>query len=443
MKRKHTILSIFITLSILTVGAGGCTQQSPDFSCGNAEEVIEQVQTNNDIEDNGSVSSLSDDINPLTTDAIDSVSSDESQKTEMNVVPPQVTLVMVGDVLLHTPVEESSRQEDGSYNYDALFANTAETIRTADLALVNQEVIIGGEELGISGYPAFNASFSLCDTLVDSGFDVICHATNHALDKGKRGLTACAEHWKDTYPEIAVLGIHSEETTSTAYGATPYLYVANADSEEVEQLTIAILNYTYGTNGIPLPDGMPYAVDLLKEEQVIADIRLAEELADFTIVCPHWGTEYRLEPDSYQEKWTQLFVENGVDLVLGTHPHVIEPIEWVTDEESGQKMLVYYSLGNYVNWTSGTGEGVANRMVGGMAEVTITLNEEGEAVISDYGIHALVSHVEPGTNGVTTYFLSDYTDELAEHNAIVSQDPSFHREYCVNLCDRVWGDLWE
>jgi poly-gamma-glutamate synthesis protein (capsule biosynthesis protein) len=262
---------------------------------------------------------------------------------------PQVHLIMVGDVLLHTPVEESCMREDGSYSYDALFAQTKEQIGEADLALVNQEVIIGGTELGITGYPSFNASFSLCDSLVDAGFDVICHATNHAMDKGKKGIVACSEYWEEHYPDIEVLGIHSEKQTSTAYGAEPYLYVVQG--ADGDTLTLAILNYTYGTNGIALPEDMPYAVDLMDEKQVVEDIQRAEELADFTIVCPHWGTEYRLQPDSYQEKWTRIFLQNGVDLVLGTHPHVIEPIEWVRDEENGHEMLVYYSLGNYVNWT--------------------------------------------------------------------------------------------
>ncbi len=188
---------------------------------------------------------------------------------------------------------------------------------------------------------------------------------------------------------------------------------------------------------------MPYAVDLLEEEQVAADIRRAEELADFTIVCPHWGTECRLTPDSSQERWTKLFAENGADLILGTHPHVIEPIEWVTDEESNHEMLVYYSLGNFVNWTSGTGEGVANRMVGGMAEVTLTRNDDGEVEIADYGVKPLVSHVTSAPNGVTTYFLEDYDEALAEENEITSQDPDFSRDYCVNLCDSVWGDFWK
>lgn len=344
-------------------------------------------------------------------------------------------IVMVGDVLLHTPVEESCRRTDGSYDYDSLFAHTNDEISAADLALVNQEVIIGGSELGISGYPCFNADFSLCDSLVSTGFDVICHATNHAMDKGRTGLISCAQHWRKQYPQITVLGIHDTADTSTSCGADPVII-------ELPELRIAVLNYTYGTNGILLPEDMPYAVDLLNEEQVAADLRRAEELADFTIVCPHWGTEYRLTPDASQEKWVHVFLENGADLVLGTHPHVIEPVEWVTDPENGHEMLVYYSLGNFVNWTSGTGEGVANRMVGGMAEVTITMNDAGEAEITDYGVRPLISHVTDGSGGVTTYFLEDYTQELEAENEITLQDPDFSLEYCINLCDSVWGNLW-
>ena len=350
--------------------------------------------------------------------------------------PPEYKIIMVGDILLHTPVEESCLQPDGSYDYDSLFSHTKEEIAAADLALVNQEVIIGGADLGITGYPSFNADFSLCDSLAGAGFDIICHATNHAMDKGRKGLINCAKYWRENYPQITVLGIHDTADTSTSCGAEPVIL-------DLPDMKIAVLNYTYGTNGIQLPDDMPYAVDLLNEEQVAADIQRAEELADFTIVCPHWGTEYRLTSDASQEKWTKIFAENGADLILGTHPHVIEPIEWVIDEESDHEMLVYYSLGNFVNWTSGTGEGVANRMVGGMAEVTITKNDNGEVEIADYGVKPIISHVTSGPEGVTTYFLEDYPEELAEENEIVSQDPEFSREYCVNLCDSVWGDLWK
>lgn len=345
---------------------------------------------------------------------------------------PEISLIMVGDILLHTPVEESALQEDGTYNFDTIFNNMKAEIAAADLALVNQEVIIGGEELGVSGYPCFNAPYALGDSLVNAGFDVICHATNHTLDQGKKGLKNCLNFWEETYPETVVLGMNQSQEEQD----TIYLY-------EQEGLKIAILNYTYGTNGIELPSDMPYAVNLLEEEKVLADIKKAEELADFTIVCPHWGTEYELGTSSEQRQWTKLFLENGVDLVLGTHPHVIEPIEFYVDEETGNEMLVYYSLGNFVNWTASSGEGIANRMVGGMAEITIGQDEKGKGYILDYGVTAVVCHLEAGVNGVTVYPLSEYTEELAEKNAIIAQDSNFSKEYCTGVCNTVWGELWK
>ena len=340
--------------------------------------------------------------------------------------PAEVSVIMVGDILLHTPVESAALQEDGSYSFEAIFENMKDDIQAADLAIVNQEVIIGGKELGISGYPAFNAPYEVGEALVDAGFDLICQGTNHALDKGKKGLLNCLNYWQEQYPEIGVLGIHDSQEDQDQI----YVY-------EQDGIRIAVLNYTYGTNGIALPQGMPYAVDMLDEAKVIRDLRLAEEIADFTIVCPHWGTEYQLKQSSNQEKWAKLFVKNGADLVLGTHPHVIQPIEWVKDEETGNEMLVYYSLGNFVNWTSSSGEGIANRMVGGMAQVSITM-EAGKAVIAEYDIEPVVCHLTPGVNGVTVYKLSEYTEELAEENQIIKQDSAFLLEYCRNLCHKVW-----
>mgnify|MGYP002169613640 CR=1 FL=1 len=342
-----------------------------------------------------------------------------------------VSLVMVGDILLHTPVAESGLRVDGSYDFAPLFANVADKIESADLALVNQEVIIGGEELGITGYPCFNAPYELGDALADTGFNVILHATNHVMDKGKKGVLNCLEFWNTNYPQMPVLGIHESEEDAEKI----YIY-------EQDGMKIAILNYTYGTNGIALPSDMPYAVDLLEEEKVKRDLEKARELADFVIVCPHWGTEYSLGISAQQEKWTRLFLENGVDLVIGTHPHVIEPVEWVTDGD-GREMLVYYSLGNFVNWTSGTGDGVANRMVGGMAEVELSRNEQGEVTISDYDVEPLVCHLEKGQGGVTTYFLKDYSEEMAQKNEIRKQDSAVSFAYCLDLCENVWGTLVE
>ena len=341
---------------------------------------------------------------------------------------PEVRLVMVGDILLHTPLAESGKKPEGGYDFSAVFANLKGEIEEADLALVNQEVIIGGEELGVSGYPSFNAPYELGDALADTGFDVVLHATNHALDKRKQGLLNCLSFWRENYPEMAVLGIHDSQESQQEI----YVY-------EQQGIRIAVLNYTYSTNGVPLPEDMPFAVDMLEKNKVAADLKRAQELADFVIVCPHWGKEYVLEQTKNQENWAKLFVENGADLVLGTHPHVIEPIEQMALAD-GSQALVYYSLGNFVNWTAGTGTGVANRMVGGMAQVTVGLDENGEAVITEYGVLPLVCHVEKGFGGVTVYPLSEYTEELAARNEIVKQDKSFSLEYCQELVNRVFGD---
>ena len=192
-----------------------------------------------------------------------------------------------------------------------------------------------------------------------------------------------------------------------------------------------------------MPSDMPYAVNLLDEKKVVSDLKKADELADFVVVCPHWGTEYNLGIADQQKKWASVFVKNGADLVLGTHPHVIEPIEMVKDEETGNQMLVYYSLGNFVSSTSSKGEGIANRSFGGMAQVTIVRNDNGQAVIKNYGVEALVCHLEPGINGNTVYRLADYTQEQAARCTTVSSDENFSRQYGVDLCNKVWGSLWK
>ena len=359
----------------------------------------------------------------------------EEQSTESTVeedfIEPEVDLLMVGDILLHDNVQNSGKLPDGTYNYDHLFENVITDIQAADIAIANQEVILGGTELGLSGYPAFNGPFEVGDALVNAGFDVILHATNHTLDRGKKALLNCLDFWETNHPEVAVLGAFDSQED---YDNSIYVY-------EKDGLTIAILNYTYGTNGIPSPSDMPFAVARLEEEKVISDLQKAEILADFTIVCPHWGTEYQHKQSDEQEKWAALFMEYGADLVIGTHPHYIQPVEMLTDE-AGKQMLVYYSLGNFINSTNENGRGTADRMVGAMAEVTIAKNEAGEAYIKEYGVEPLVTQLLYGIQEITTYKLSDYTEELASKNEILKKDSVFNLTFCHELCEDVFGDLY-
>ena len=434
LKYQRNILFFVFASGFLLTACG----ESDEAGSAAKPQVKISVETETNSTENSDTATI-DEKTEAAGESIEETDTGESFREE-----PEITLIMTGDILLHTPVAESGLQEDGNYNFSAVFAHTKEQIESADLAIVNQEVILGGAELGISGYPAFNAPFELGDALADTGFDVILHATNHALDKGAKGITNCLGFWEESHPELAVLGIHDSAQDQEEI----YIY-------EKDGMKIAVLNYTYGTNGISMPDGMEYAVDMLEKERIEEDLQRADELADFTVVCPHWGTEYRLTQDAYQEQMARFFWENGADLVLGTHPHVIEPVVWLgengseicdleeqdgvlTGTDTGDGMLVYYSLGNFVNWTSGTGDGVADRMVGGMARITLGRNEKGKVYIKQYGIEPVICHVEEGINGVTVYPAAEYTEELAGKNAIRLQDGNFSLQYCKELLEQVW-----
>lgn len=337
-----------------------------------------------------------------------------------------IDILMAGDILLHSNLLDRCRNADGSYSFSSFFSNTAPFIRNTDISIVNQEVIIGGKELGISGYPAFNAPAEIADELVNAGFNVICHATNHVMDRGTRGILNCLDNWKK-YPEVQVTGIYSTPEDSRQLCIV-----------EKNGIRVAILNYTYNTNFIAIPADFSYGVNLLDEKKVLSDLAKAREQADFIIVCPHWGTEYVYEITAMQKKWTQLFLENGVDLVLGTHPHVIQPIETLVDEETGHQMTVYYSLGNFVNWTGNTGKNCRNQCVGGLAYVRLNKAKDGIVCIADSTVYPTVCHLTEEEGGITVYLMDDYSEELAEKNAINLQEKGFTYEWCRNLAEFIW-----
>lgn len=353
-----------------------------------------------------------------------------SSAAETNSKEGELDLVMAGDVLLHLRLAYWSDNGKGGYDFNPIFKTIKPLIEKADLAIVNQETILGGKELKVTGYPTFNGPYELGDALVNAGFDVVLHSNNHALDRGKQGIYNCLNFWKK-YPKIKTVGIN----TSEAQKKKLCIYKKNG-------IKVAILNYTYGTNGIPLPKDMPYAVNYLNKKEVISDIKRAEKEADFTIVCPHWGTEYLRGISDYQKAWSQIFAENGVDLVLGCHPHVIEPIKYVTDKKTGHKMLVYYSVGNFVNSTMSNGR-VSDRYIGGLAKVKLKRGTDNKVRIAKYGVKATVMHNGGTKFGSRVIPLSSYTDKLAKKNVMKAQDYMFSVKLCKEICNEVWGKLWD
>lgn len=152
------------------------------------------------------------------------------------------SLMMVGDNLLHKPVSESGRRKNGKYNYDSLFTHIKDEAESADAAMINQEVVLGGAKLGISGYPSFNGRYEVGDAIAKAGFNVVLHATNHSLDKGAAGIKNCLKFWRKKHPDIKVTGMNE---SAKAQNKITYI--------KKKGICVAILNYTYGTNGIRMP----------------------------------------------------------------------------------------------------------------------------------------------------------------------------------------------
>lgn len=337
-----------------------------------------------------------------------------------------LSLCMIGDVILHQRVLDASATGNG-YDFNNLFANITDEVNTYDIKIVNQETILGGPALEYTGYPAFNSPFEEADALVNAGFNVVLQATNHTLDKGQPAVQNCLNYWNTTYPDIAVLGIHDSMEPSQD------LYVF-----EKNGIRVAILNYTYGSNQYTeeIASGeLAGEVDILDPEKVYSDIQKAKEVADYIVVCPHWGVENEHEINSEQVNWTESFLKWGVDLVIGTHSHVIQPIEMLTGSD-GHQMLVYYSLGNFL---SNQAERAGN--VGGFAQVVIGKNDQGQVVTKEYGIRPVVCHEGDDGESYTTYFLDEYTEDMAARNNVLSSDPEFSYSYCYEITQQVFGGI--
>ncbi|MCQ2510057.1 MAG: CapA family protein [Lachnospiraceae bacterium] len=331
-----------------------------------------------------------------------------------------VRLTMAGDYLLNGIVNNNCITEYG-YDYNGIFQNVAPYLTGYDLKIINEETPCGGAEYGISGYPTFNSPHEAQDAIANAGFNLVCLATNHMLDMGTDPLCSTLNYWREAYPWMLTVGAYDSQEASDQL-----CYY------EKDGFRIAVLNYTYDSNaGSGIYYDAPFCLNMLEEESVRQDIQLAKQTSDYVIVCPHWGTEYLLDYDDYQYEWAQIFLQEGVDLVLGTHSHCPEPIEIYTRDD-GHQMICYYSLGNFIS-----GQENAFSLVGCMADVTLRKTAQG-VVVDDYGIVPIVTHKSPYY--FSTYLLKDYSDEMIYSGSDIYTDPEFSWGYCTDLVTSMYGD---
>lgn len=248
----------------------------------------------------------------------------------------EASYIALGDQLLHLPVLKKGLKS-GDYSY--MYENISESVKSYDFATLNQETVYVENRGLISDYPRFGSPAEVADAVAALGIDAVSLANNHALDKEMYGIGCTIKTNEDR--GIKTLGAHKKSEDAS----DPKSAVTITD---INGIKVALLSFTYGLNGNPEPKDQPYAVELLgNEERLIAALDYARESAECVIVNAHWGTEYRTEIDDEQKRYSNIFLEHGVDVVIGTHPHVVQKMEYVRGQN--HNMLVYYSLGNLIS----------------------------------------------------------------------------------------------
>ena len=278
----------------------------------------------------------------------------DSEKIEKKKVPQEYSLkiLMVGDALIHSAIYEDAKQEDGSYDFKPMLELIKPISSKYDLAYYNQETILGGEELGLSNYPRFNSPYEVGDAFIDAHFNLVSLATNHTMDKGEEGVLNSVNYWKK----------QNDVVTSGQWSSFEDREKSIEKVYEKNGIKYAFLAYTTWTNGLETPIGKEYLNNVYSKEKAMNDIAKVKDKADVIIVAMHWGTEYSLGVSSEQVQIANELSEMGVDLIIGAHPHVVEPVEYINDG----KTLVINSLGNFISDQEGV-----ERLTGLMMEATI------------------------------------------------------------------------
>ena len=322
----------------------------------------------------------------------------------------RISFVAVGDNIPHDSVLNTAKadaQGNEKYNFSKIYAGVKADIEKADIAFINQESPVGGESLGISGYPSFNAPNEMIEDLIDVGFDVFNIANNHMYDKKLKGYTNTVDYFNSL--PITMIGGYTKNDYD------------NVRIVEEQGIKIAFLSYVTFVNGLntggTIGNG-DYIIPFADTDDITRQVAIAKEQADMVIVSFHWGTEYKYTADNTQKKYAKLCADLGVDAIIGHHPHVVGDVEWL-EGESGNKTLVAYSIGNFCS-----SQLYSYSMVGEMLKFDIVKDKDGVVSIENVLVDPVVCHYKTDTSKkdnqnldvryeVRMYMMRDYTEALA------------------------------
>lgn len=328
----------------------------------------------------------------------------------------EVKMIMVGDALIHDRLYNTVRNKDGSYDFKPTIQYIKPIITKYDLKYYNQETILGGAELGYSSYPQFNSPNEVGDAFLDAGFNLVSLATNHTMDKGERGVLNSVNYWKSKKNVV-----YSGQWSSWDERNEVHVY-------DINGISYAFFSYTTWTNGLETPNGKEYLNNVYSDEKAANDISKIRDLVDVVIVAMHWGTEYSLDVSSSQEYIANYLAGLGVDLIIGSHPHVVEPVEYINNG----KTFVIYSLGNFLSAQYGI-----DRLTGLMVEVTIkkVVDVDGTITVSIESPKAELTYTQ--TNDYTKYRVYPYS----KLNSTILPDYMNYYEYYKGIVSSKYQKL--
>lgn len=300
----------------------------------------------------------------------------------------KLSMVMAGDALIHSNVYRDAQNADGTFDFDKQLRFVKDYLSGFDLRYYNQETIIGGDNRGYSGYPRFNTPSAFADTAVDHiGFNIVSLANNHAMDQGEAGILNSVNYWKGK--NVVWNGQAENEETRNNYVMG-----------EKNNITYAMLSYTEHTNGLPLPSGKSYLVNVWDDDKVRSDIEALKGKVDVLIVAVHWGEEYTHTPTNSERQKAQFLADLGVDIVIGCHPHVVQPIEKIGNT------IVYYSLGNFI---SNQIEDYKRIGLFGTLDITKTV-ENGESTITIDNVGGTLNFTWRNTSTYSGHIVMTFSD---------------------------------
>jgi len=330
-------------------------------------------------------------------------------------------MVMVGDALIHSSIYVDAKQKDGTYNFLPMLEITKPITEKFDLAYYNQETILGGPSFGYSNYPRFNSPTEVGDAFIDSGFNLVSLATNHTMDKGEAGVLKSVEYWKSK-TGIATAGQYSSQEERDM-----------VRTYEVNGISYAFFSYTTWTNGLETPKGKEYLNNVYSEAKAKADIEKVRDKVDVVMVAMHWGTEYYMGVSKEQTEIANYLSNLGVDIIIGAHPHVVEPVEYINNG----KTFVIYSLGNYISDQIGI-----ERLTGLMMQVTIrkVVDSEGNVDVDIINPKAELLYTKSSNSGKRNFKVYPYSQL---NNTLLPNYMSYYNKYKAVVSSRypelAWG----